>query len=237
MIQLDLGLEIIDPTPPVIELKKFSALPWNLPLMDPCEQMNVLADSIGLAKLGGFYREILKPRGFSILEFLTVASYRPYIDGKWNRPEFFVPKLWRPEKIRKIICKIFDLPNFPLGSPQDWHLPKNWGGQNCASMLAEKPQKSYAPIQILEEKPRRQLSDEAKLRVRKINAMRRSIKKYGWFAPEFLADEYLRKGWTWGVEDDALWVRANLPPKKGALAKVRAKRKSDNDDYLEGVGA
>jgi len=235
-MQLSLDLEIIE-TRASVELKTFAALPWNLPLMDPCEQMNVLADYIGLEKLGGFYREILKPRGFSILEFLTVASYRPYIDGNWSRPAHYVPKLWRPEKIRKIICKVFDLPNFPLGNPQEWRMPKNWGGQKCVLQLAAKPSQSFSPIQVLAEKPRRQMSEAAKLGMRKINAMRRAIKKYGWFAPEFLAEEYQRKGWTWGTEDDALWIRANLPPKKGALAQVRVRRKNDNDDFLGGVRA
>lgn len=84
-----------------------------------------------------------------------------------------------------------------------------------------------------EEKPRKQMSEEAKRGIRLLNLMRRCVKKYGMLAEEFARAEVDERGMEWS---DATWERANLPPKASNVkAKRQARRKSDNDELLSGA--
>lgn len=86
----------------------------------------------------------------------------------------------------------------------------------------------------VDEAPRKEMSEESKVRLRKGNAIRRALKKYGWFAREFLVEEYQRKGWTWGTEDDEIWEKAQEIKSKAKKSK-KTKRKTDNDDLIGGA--
>ena len=85
--------------------------------------------------------------------------------------------------------------------------------------------------------PRRQLPEATKIRIRKLNAMRRFLKRYGFTARHFLDELYAARGWTWAEEDDQLFARAQLPPKQSKVQKLKraARRKSENDALLKGT--
>lgn len=86
----------------------------------------------------------------------------------------------------------------------------------------------------VDEKPRKVMPEETKIKIRMLNAMRRAVKKYGMFAEEFARQECEAKGWKWS---DETWQRANQPPKQSKKPYGKKKRKgrsTDNDELLAG---
>lgn len=82
-----------------------------------------------------------------------------------------------------------------------------------------------------DDKPRRVMPEETKVKIRMLNAMRRAVKKYGVFAEEFARDEVAARGWEWS---DETWQRANEPPKQSKKPYGKKKRKgrsTDNDEW------
>lgn len=84
-----------------------------------------------------------------------------------------------------------------------------------------------------EDKPKRQMPEATKQRIRLLNLMRRCLKKYGMFAEEFARTEVEQRGLPW---DDAAWQKAQKPPKASKVKQAKAaKRKTDNDDLMTGA--
>lgn len=94
----------------------------------------------------------------------------------------------------------------------------------------------FDPLAGVELKPRRQLPEATKVKIRKLNAHRRFLKRYGFTARHFLDELYTQRGWTWTAEDDAIWERAQKPPKASKVKQLKqaARRKTDNDEFLKG---
>lgn len=85
-------------------------------------------------------------------------------------------------------------------------------------------------------KPKRTVSEATKLKMRKRNAMKRNIKRFGMLADQFIRSEYEQKGWAWGKADDQLWAeeksKASQPKAKQKKKRKIKKRSTDNDQFL-----
>lgn len=219
---------------PSLEKKvyKLTWCPMNIPFLLPHAQIDKLSQAAGFDGSSlGLYSEYFR-KNYYLSEFWAIIGGR----DKFSDPRFevltYAPvQPARAERMLRKIKALFMLEQFPLGKPEQWRCP--YTGHLWNDMVNQ----SKAPIIPLYpevEKPRKQLPLETKIRIRKLLAARRAIKKWGWFAQQFLLEEYERKGWVWGDEDELIWARANTPIKRkpSPYQKAKARRKTENDQFL-----
>lgn len=185
------------------EIIPLEVWPIDLPRLEPTAQLNTLAKKIGLAGAGGIWREYFLNRGVSLIAFFHA------IDGNKERPDTLIhEEPYEPGKVTSGIKKLFGLSKFPIGTPETWKCMFT-GGPYLQRFIAHEDQKCSSEAKSVSqpEKKRREMPEHKKVILRKRNAMKRILKRWGLFAPDQIREEYQRKGWSeWGELDEKLWA-------------------------------
>lgn len=90
----------------------------------------------------------------------------------------------------------------------------------------------------IDDTPARVMPEATKIILRKRRAMKRILKAYGFLADQFIPQEYTRKGWEWGPDDDRLWAEENQKAFKAKkIKKKKSTRRNTDNDHLRPTAA
>jgi len=220
--QAVLPLEIERPAPPPARvIPVLSALPVDLPVYPPGEQVNLLCRAAGLGGSADLWRINLQNR-YGLLEFLGAA---------YGHTTAEMGETFRWREIRREICSAFNLEYFPVGHSSNWEYSYIREARDRIT------QSGYTLKPIKTSRAGKKLSPEQKTILQKRNAMKRVLKRYGFFAEQFIQQEWQRKEWEWVASDDELWSQEQAKlsrPRRSGKARRAARRKTDNDVFLGG---
>lgn len=214
-MQLALPLVIKVKPPPQPTIRELTAHPVDLPSFPPDEQVNILCRAAGLAGRAELYRIEFEKAGTRFMDFLAASAGHDSSLGE---------SIPQAQEIQLHIAQLFGLAFFPVGNRED-QVPSYMRAARALTTECA-PARSRGP--------RGPLPEATKIIIRKRNAMKRHLRDYGLLADQFIGQEYERKNWAWGHEDERLWQeeKAKWVKPKPKRKRGGGRRKTDNDEYL-----
>ncbi|MBF2055080.1 MAG: hypothetical protein IGS03_16650 [Candidatus Sericytochromatia bacterium] len=215
MMQLAIPLVIETKPEQQPTIRELTAHPVDLPIYPPDEQVNILCQAAGLAGRADLWRTEFEKTGTRFLDFLAASAGHDFSCGE---------PIPQAREIQQRIAQLFGLAFFPVGNREN----------QVPGYIRRGRARTIDYIPARKKRARGPLPESTKIIIRKRNAMKRHLRDYGMLADQFIGQEYERKTWLWGHDDDRLWQeeKAKWLKPKPKRKRGGARRKTDNDEYL-----